>query len=257
MLHRRCAALVVGAALALGTLGSGVAAAAPDPVPSMTRCPRTVPNIWMCIVVQSTSGTMKINNTTVNLADSIRIDGGATYDSTGPNFVPPATGSALTSKPIDVPGGLLGIPLPFGLDTVKATTRLVGSVKFDFVTGNLSMPVVIDLDNPLLGPDCRIGASWLPIKLNLITGTTAPPPPNTPISGQYGTGMSIDASNLEIQDHLTVDNAFSVPIALDCGYLTGILVTTAVNLKLGLPSPAGKNTAIVRSNVFLHDPLVP
>lgn len=255
MLHRRARAALAAAALSVGLATAGVAQAAPDPAPSFSRCP-AVSGLWACMVIQSTDGAMRINSTTVPLGSSIKIEGGLKVDPvTGAStFIPPTSGSALTSTPVTVPGGLLGIPLPLGFDTVKATTKLVGSVKANMSTGDLSMPVVIKLDNPLLGSGCQIGQSWMPIRLNLTTGTTSPPPPNTPVTGKNGEPVAVDDDTLEIQGSIHNDNAFSVPIALDCGYLTGILVTTAVNLKLGLPSAAGRNALTITNNLFLRTP---
>jgi hypothetical protein len=109
------------------------------------------------------------------------------------------------------------------------------------------LPVKIKLGNAFLGSNCYIGSSSSPIMLNLTTGTTSPPPPNTPISGNPGTPQPNGAFNMiTFSGNRLVDNSFAAPGASGCG---GILFSWAVdplvNSILGTPSPAGKNTAIL------------
>jgi PKD repeat protein len=82
-----------------------------------------------------------------------------------------------------------------------------------------------------LGSSCFIG----PLALNVTTGTTSPPPPNTPISG-----VPYDPAN---GTGTLVNNSFSVPGASGCGPLG--LANGPINDQLGLPSAAGRNTAIL------------
>jgi hypothetical protein len=253
MLHRRLTAgLVAAVAMALGGPASSALAQTADPVPSFSRCPISNSQVVTCLVIQGTNGYMKINSTTVPLGTSIRVDGGVAQDAAGVGtFIPPTSGTALVAQSVNVPGGLFGIPLPLGFDTVKATAKQAGPISMDFGTFDVTMPISIKLDNPLLGFGCTIGSSSSPIRLKLTTGTTAPPPPNTPISGAWGTYVQADAYTGEFKGSSRVDNAFSVPYATNCGYLTGILVTTLVNVKLGLPSAAGRNAASITDNMFL------
>jgi hypothetical protein len=234
--------------LAVGAAAS-TASAAPDAPPSFARCPTGNPDVLSCFVIQSTAGFLRLNETNVPLGDSIKIEGGIKQDE---NFnvtvVPPATGSALTAKPLKVPGGLLGIPLPFGADDVYATARLAGTPVLNFDTYSLKLPIYIDLDNPLIGPNCKIGSPTKPIILDTITGTTTGTPP---VSGRPGDVVFPTPTVTEIQNNITVDNTFSVPKAQDCGYLGGFLINPLVNLKVGLPSPAGENATSVTSNIFL------
>ena len=48
------------------------------------------------------------------------------------------------------------------------------------------MPVKVHLENPFLGKSCYVGSSSSPISWELTSGTTAPPGPNTPITGTVG-----------------------------------------------------------------------
>lgn len=129
------------------------------------------------------------------------------------------------------------------------------------------LAVRVHLQNPFLGNNCYIGSAQNPIIIKLQTGTTQPPPPNQPIAGNPGTVETIitDEENfigyLQVNGATFVDNEFSVPAATGCGnialglpVITPVLqaiVSGAVNLKVGLPSAAGKNTAILNGDASI------
>ena len=139
----------------------------------------------------------------------------------------------------------------------------------------LRLAVRVRLQNPFLGNNCYIGTPQNPIIINLQTGVTNPPLPNQPISGDPGTTQIVwtDEPNyigyLQNSGATFVDNAFSVPAASGCGNIAlglpivteilDALVSGAVNLKVGLPSAAGKNTAImngdsaIAASVYVQD----
>ena len=125
----------------------------------------------------------------------------------------------LSKTPQPVPGGLLGITAPAwwpqflkdlfnetinnGFTGVTATVELAGTgvgVKVNFANAlfasgtAFSIPVKVKLSNPFLGSSCYIGWNSNPMTLNLTTGTTAPPPPNNPISGNRGEGENSERS---------------------------------------------------------------
>lgn len=141
-----------------------------------------------------------------------------------------------------------------GLTGVNATTELAKPAsEIGISTDNLlnqegvalSLPVKIKLDNPLLGSACYIGSSASPVTLNLTDGPTAPPPPNKSISGKVGSLKFKDEFTLiEILKNTLVDNAFAAPEATGCGGLLAPVIDPVIGAKLGLPSAAGKNTAI-------------
>ena len=83
-----------------------------------------------------------------------------------------------------------------------------------------------------LGSSCLVG----PFTLAMISGTTAPPLPNLPI-----TGVPYDAST---GIGTVVNNSFSVPGASGCGPLG--LANSQLNTGLGVPAAAGTNTAILQ-----------
>ena len=110
---------------------------------------------------------------------------------------------------------------------------------------------VLELENPLLGKECYIGSSTEPVVLKLTTGTTKPPPPNKPITGKPGEFTSrAEGRILVIKHNSLVDNVFAVPAAKGCGgKVFESLIDPIVNAKLGLPSPAGNNTAILNGTL--------
>jgi hypothetical protein len=116
------------------------------------------------------------------------------------------------------------------------------------------LPIKIQLINPKLGGQCFIGTDANPIMVSLTDGTTSPPPPNTPISGNIANLDVVDNGNLVTIGVLDlVDNAFAVPAANGCGHPAGRL-DGAINARQGLPSPAGNNTLILNGSSALALP---
>lgn len=109
----------------------------------------------------------------------------------------------------------------------------------------LLLPVKIKLENPLLGNECYIGSDTEPIVLEMTTGTTNPPPPNQPITGSLGVETVKAAGGILVDSgHTLVDNSFATPAATGCGGVFSSVIDPVINARLGLPSPAGHNTAI-------------
>jgi hypothetical protein len=232
-------------------------------------CPRLQAGVLTCVYSRTTGGEVKIGNTAVPITNPIVLQGGLEENSKNEEiWVNAVDGNTLTKAPQTVPGGLLGIVAPEswpkwlqelfnkfineGITGVTATTELVGTVHFNLFnlifakeTG-IVLPVRVKLSNPFLGEGCYIGSSKEPILLNLTTGTTSPPTPNKPISGSVGEIEIKNSGNLVISKGMKlVDNAFAAPVVNGCGGLFSFLVNPAVDLKLGLPSAAGHNTAIL------------
>jgi hypothetical protein len=234
MTHRftRLAAVATSAVISLGAVASASAHTAP-----YQRCPLSGDDD-LCLVVESTDGSITANNHQLSLAGAdVKIEGG--LDGNTLAFVPPASGSALTAKPVDVPGGLFDTNLPFNLTSVKATVEQAGPIAYDFFSGTVTAPIRIKFTNPLLGSNCAIGSTASPIVLTLITGTTNPPAPNTPISGTPGTLFGGPGVLFGVEDQVQVDNTFAVPAATGCGAVATRQVTKIINRNLGLPSAAG------------------
>lgn len=247
-------------------------------------CPTANAAVDGCLYAETTSGTFKMGNKTVPIVKPVVLKGG--FDSDDGSifgnltFIAPTDGATLSKSPQPVPGGLTGIVAPSwwpsilqnlfnetinnGFTGVTATVELAGpasSVKFNALadlaaTGTaLAMPVKVKLDNPFLGSSCYIGSNSNPIQLKLTTGTTSPPPPNTPITGSPGEPSgSEEGQIIAFKNNKLVDNSFAAPGANGCG---GILFSWAVdpfvNSIVGVPSAAGTNTAILAGNTYIAD----
>jgi hypothetical protein len=274
-LRGRIASAAVAACL--GVLGFASVASAASHSPTggfapFAECPLSNPNVFDCFYALTTSGSITIGNKTVPVKNPVTLQGGIILGEEL-TFVAAENGNTLSKSPQPVPGGLLGITAPSwwpqilrdlfnevvinqGATGVTATMELAkpaSSIKFspsNYISETgiaLSLPVKVKLGNAFLGSNCYIGSSSNPVTLNLTTGTTSPPPPNTPISGTRGAVEFTENSSLvTFTGNKLVDNSFSAPGANGCG---GILFSWAVdplvNSILGTPSPAGKNTAIL------------
>jgi hypothetical protein len=243
------------------------------PWSTFSDCPTSVANLTDCVYAATTSGSFTIGNTTVTIGSTPIIFQGGLITGTTDTFVPAADGNTLSQVPLTVPGGLLGLtppdlfPQPLqsiieaAINTangVTATAELVGTPTFsfeDFLSRKgptVTLPVQIQLNNPFLGSDCYIGSASDPVTLNLTSGKTHPPAGVTPLKGKVGTLTAFDAGNVVVShgDSL-VDNTFAAPGASGCGGIFSALVDPVVNLKTGLPSAAGTNSAIMNGTSAL------
>jgi hypothetical protein len=278
-MKRLLAAFALLAALALPASASAAVHHPTGAFANFGECPLSKATVFACLYSETTGGFVQTGKKTVPIKNPVVLQGGLELTESGETpFVPAEGGNTLTKVPQPVPGGLLGITAPSwwpsilrnlfnetinnGFTGVTATMELVGPAKVDanaLLSGArpaVSLPVRIKLGNPFLGSSCYIGSSSSPIRLNLTSGTTSPPPPNTPITGFLGNGVESEGGALStLTGQKLVDNAFAVPGANGCG---GILFSWAVdpfvNEIVGIPSPAGTNTAILEGKLQLGDP---
>lgn len=245
-----------------------------------SKCPLSNPAVEHCLYAESLAGSFTIGKKTVPVENPVILQGGVAGPESllGPLSLFAATdGNTLSKSPQPVPGGLLGITAPSwwpqilknlfnetinnGFTGVTATVELAGppsAVKLHFFNALLgtgtafAMPVKVKLSNPFLGGNCYIGSNSSPIQLNLTTGTTSPPPPNTPISGNPGEGSVYEENIAILNKNRLVDNSFAAPGANGCGgFLFSWAVDPLVDSILGTPSSAGKNTAILEGTTYL------
>jgi hypothetical protein len=153
-----------------------------------------------------------------------------------------------------VPGGVIGLTgltwlaefLGIEALTLYAQTELAGTPIVHFGEGTVTLPIKVHLINGTLGNNCYVGSSSNPIVLNLGTGTTSPPPPNTPITGKEPVfSFTTSPEIYYFKDGAFVDNSFAAPGASGCvltlfGFIP-ISINGLVNTQSGLPSPAGRN----------------
>jgi hypothetical protein len=278
------AALVAIAALTSFVFAS-TAAAEPKGVFSVfSDCPTATPGAELCIYGATTSGEFTLGKTKVPINKTITIQGGAIPTGNPENgkeyFVIPAKdGNSLSKTALNVPGGLLGVNcyeikgegwlendvralckeiFENSVTGVTATTELAATPTnppiLDLVALSqeegtaLTLPVRVHLKNPLLGNTCYIGSTTHPIQLHLTTGATAPPLPNKSIHGARGEAETLERNEqfmLRLFGNSLVDNAWAAPVAEGCGEAFAFLIDPLIDAKIGLPSAAGHNSAIL------------
>jgi hypothetical protein len=244
-------------------------------------CPLSHASLHACLFSESTAGTFTVGKKSVPLKNPVILQAGLEYENIlgEIHVVAAEDGNTLVPTPQTVPGGLLGIEAPAwwpsflrnlfnetinnGFTGVTATVELAGpasSIQLSPLNlliqqGNaLSLPVKIKLGNPFLGNSCYIGSNSNPITIGFTTGTTAPPPPNKPITGSPGTGSQNESLTiLKFAGGRLVNNSFAAPGANGCGGLFSLLIDPFVNSIVGLPSPAGTNTAILEGKIELAE----
>jgi hypothetical protein len=255
-------------------------------------CPTEAPGNAICSYGETTSGEFSIGSTKVPINQTIVLQGGGVHTG-GSNFneyflLPAKDGNSLSKTELNVPGGLLDIvnceeikgsgffesieraacKAIFENKTtgVTATTELVANTKNPAILNlaamveekgtAITLPVRVHLKNPLLGESCYIGSESNPIQLHLTTGTTSPPAPNKPIKGKLGEAESEIEKGYEstvIRNNTLVDNSYSAPGAEGCGGFFSFLIDPIVDSKIGLPSAAGKNTAILNGTLNIAE----
>jgi hypothetical protein len=237
---------------ALGIIGSAAfGSSAQAAWPNFSDCPTTA-NRVLCVDIQSRSGSLTIKGFTVPIGESLNIRGAVRDVNGAAEFVAPRGTNGFFARPIQVPGGILGIDFWLPGNAVTATATLVGpasNIRLDTSDFSVAVPVKLKLSNPIIGPGCQIGSDSNPVRLFLTTGTTNPAPPNRPISGRLGEVTATETAIL-LRGNSNVDNAFSIPGASGCGINLG-LINSLINLKLRLPSAGGNNTMIVNNDIGL------
>jgi hypothetical protein len=238
-----------------------------------TRCPVDAPPLLatdgvdtdpLCVAATSPDGEIKLGNTTSTTgATNLQLAGVADDGVVAPLIQP--EGGALVSEPVNVPGGLLGLMCPSDIPLVSALCATITNSELNRVTATVAMagepsdfsttaglfqgraivtlPVKVNLDHPLLDPNCSIGSDADPIILR---------PSNTvrPTAASGRADLNGTPNPQGVLTRITTsatqgDNTFAVPGAHNCG-LFG-LIDQAINLQQGLPSPSGNNYLILNS----------
>ena len=247
------AAPVAGLGMATSAFGASVLKQEFAP---FANCP--VETAKICTVATTTSGEFKLDLKTTKIEHPVVLQGGLASEAFGDQpLIAPTSGEALSKAAQEVPGGLTGLSEAIG-GPVTATAELAGPASGVLINkGNLlslsgtavTLPIKVKLDNELLGPSCYIGSDSEPIVLHLTTGTTSPSFPNQPISGSRGTLEGAGKGKIvKIKGNSLVDNNFAVPGANGCGS-SPLLFDTLVDAGVGIPAPAGLNTAIMNGEL--------
>jgi hypothetical protein len=194
------------------------------------------PDTWSCIFIITVGGTMKLGKIDQPLDQPLRItvaQGKLADGSTAAAF------GSVKGERMKVPGGLLGKPLEVPkLTDVYAQPEGTGKVEAGPVfPGHVG--IKLKMTNALLGKRCYIGSDGNPIVLN----------PDI---------VSLDLTTIDgvaVFKAEAKDTTFAVPKATGCGLNLG-LVNEAVNIRAGLPSASGKNSAdfhwFVRGKSYLE-----
>ena len=258
MIQSKMLAAFVAAVAAMALLAPLASAAETAPgYEQFKGCPTPAesPSSVICIRSDVTGGTLQMGSKEVPVEHPLTISGGV--DGEFENFTPGPEGG-LTPVKQKVPGGVIGLTGLtallefFGSEalTLYGIAELAGTPT-NFAFNSVTLPIKVHLVTPsgVLGNTCYIGSNSNPIVLNLITGTTEPPPPNEPITGKEAE-ISFDGEKeiFHLDNGTFVDNSFAVPGASGCvlklfGFIP-ISLNGFVNEQAELPSPAGKNSAI-------------
>ncbi|HLV72527.1 MAG TPA: hypothetical protein VKY91_07040 [Vulgatibacteraceae bacterium] len=246
---RRRARLALPAALAAAALtfsmGTAAHAAPDDPIPDtfdFSDCPPLPegadPLFSRCFVAVITSGKFQIGGFDQEIEKPMRITFAQTLNLDTFEF-DTVFGKIRAEKMLIQPG-LFGDPL---LTAVYAQPEYAGF--FELPTSEdfrIRIGLKVKIINPFLGNKCTVGSNSNPIMLDLTTGTTNPPAPNQPISGEPASIVRSEPPP-EVRYAKHVDNSFAVPGATGCMFNFGA-ANWLINQVGGFPSPAGKNTVI-------------
>ncbi len=285
---KRLLIITATALVALFALVSSAAAEPKGIFKKYNDCPTATPGLALCTFGQTTSGEFSIGSTKVPINQTITLQGGGILTGSE-NFneyflLPAKDGNSLSKTALNVPGGLTNLInceeikgsgffeiierasckaiFEGALTGVTATTELAATATNPAILNlaamveesgtAITLPVKVHLKNPLLGESCYIGSEAHPIQLHLTDGTTSPPEPNKPIKGKLGTPKSEVEKEFEsvaITNNSLVDNSFSAPASEGCGGFFSFLIGPIINAKIGLPSAAGHNTAILNGTL--------
>lgn len=254
--HIRKLVVALSALVALIALAPSAASATTTPAPGYGQfagCPNPaqIPSIEICFNTVFTSGEFQVGGIEFPIVHPIAYSGGLTpsyeVDFNASGGIPPAAQS--------VPGGIVGLTgltwlaelLGSAEQTLYAHIELAG-MPGPPLPETLALPVKIHLTNTVLGSNCYIGSNAEPILLDLITGTTSPPPPNKPITGTEPTISTTPNEVLDLAEGTYVDNSFAGSEAHGCVLtISGsppIPIDSLIDSQNGLPAAAGSNRAI-------------
>lgn len=273
--HRALTALLLTALAVLGLTASAQAHLTGN-YTTFEQCPYTNLEVKKCVHSTTESGEVVLGSKKVPIVNPVVLQGGAGKAVEGyAPFFGASNGVTLSKAPQPVPGGLAGLlnckeisnllvklgceaALEGPLTGVNSTLELARPASEIVLSENnlaaesgvaLKIPVKVHLENPFLGTSCYVGSSASPIIWELTSGTTEPPPPNTPITGKAGFISFLEEGRIAVGEEVVlVDNAWSAPGASGCG---GALIETVIDPVLdvaaGLPAAAGHNTAILNN----------
>jgi hypothetical protein len=275
---RAIVALLI-AALAALALSASAQAKLTGAFTRFAQCPYKNLEVKKCLHSVTSSGEVVLGSKTVPIVNPVTLQGGlsAINEEGFAKMFAATNGITLSKTPQPVPGGLAGIvnckaikdfflrlscevTFENGITGLNSTLELAKPASEILVNEfnlageegvALTMPIKVHLENPFLGSACYVGSNSSPIIWNLTSGKTSPPPPNTSISGAGGEAELLEGGKIiEVKNNKLVDNAWAAPGVNGCGgFLVELLLNPIINAASGLPSAAGKNTAILKGTV--------
>ncbi|CAM2962267.1 Secreted protein [Prescottella defluvii] len=224
-----------------GAIGASMALFAPmapaDPVttqvPGGAVCDPDLTEACLSVVVRD--GTFSNNGFTLPIGAGDMIIAGNLGEV---DFVPRDDGSnGVYSKPLTVPGGVLGMDLPFnnlfGLAGVTSTVEAVDTPVFNGIITDFDMtlPVRLKIDNPFLGDNCYIGTADNPVVFELNKSNPMDDLPTTDLETPYPVGTAA-LDNIQ-----NTAEGFALPGATGCGPFG--MLNPIVNWRAKVPAEAG------------------
>jgi len=217
-----------------------------------SQCPKlpkgSDPSMFSCFLVHITGGLLQIGHSSQVINRDITFSYAEGASSSGATVV---IFGSLKATPMPVLGGIFltpaAEPAVRNHPDLQLGVQPVGlAFKID-PTGNTPgfLSQKIRAVNVAFGASCSIGSKGNPVVMDPTFGTTSPPPPNQPISGHVDSAQQI--GNEFVIIGTVVDNAFAAPAAKGCGPEGSL--SHLVNVVGGLPSAAGKNTAVFQVTV--------
>jgi hypothetical protein len=269
--HRKLFVVAASALASMALVASAAEAAAPAaPYQDFAGCPSRAENqfVGSCVKYTFSGGSIGLGNREIPVTNPIVLRGG--FEQITGNFLYNAEGGIVPVKQT-VPGGLIGMTGMPWLDEAlgsKEKLKLYATVELAGSPSSVNelpfaVPVKVHLENPYIGSSCYVGSTAKPLTLELTNGTTNPPAPNQPISGEVAGEFEAEAGRPEVLTSSApgklVDNGYAVPGANGCILKVGkynLPVNEAVNAAYKLPSAAGKNTAVLDYTASIVDPSV-
>jgi hypothetical protein len=283
---RRRAIVTVTMSLVLPLIAMASASAAmAEPQGIFSRfkeCPTEFPGLALCNVAYVTGGELVIGNARIPINKTITIQSGGIPTGNPANSVeyfllPAKNGETLSKTELNLPAvncqeirgnGFFqrseralckatlgrrwgrGITATIEVAANEHNPAIFNELALTVREGTaLTLPVRVHLKGPLLGSACYVGSEAEPIQLHLSTGTSGKV---TGRRGEFSSEEENELGLLHITQNALVDNTFAVPAAQGCGAFLFLkdFLDPLLDEKLGLPSAAGDNTAVLDDELY-------
>ena len=231
------------------------------------ECPQSVVTLTDCVYSSSDKGGFTVGGTELPLINPLVLQGGFEGGGQEVIFHGAENGETLLKTPQALPGVLpLQAPASWpkflqewwdeGVKesggTIATNELAVPASQIKLNTENLlleegvalGLPIKIRLKAKTLGSHCYIGSASEPLDLKYTAGRSGS------LKGRSG-AMKFNKSNrmTTLSGGRLVDGTYAAPTANGCGGLLSSFVDPLVDSIFGLPSPSGKNTAVLEGEL--------